>query len=185
MAILQEGDALFALPQAADVALSLALDGAIPGLALDAGDREPGLFRRVIRAALRPLPADASLWVQAHPKNETHHGLIERLVAPLRSGRPWQLLPADDPLEVRLSSGSSGEGSGHWRVLGFGTNLLAAAVFLAPHHRGVGLCQPAEKGGCWRWSDQWLNRREWRRSQHVRALLTNLLDALDQLQAYC
>ena len=140
-------------------------------------------FRRAIRAALRLFPADASLWVQAHPKNETHHGLIERLVAPLRSGRPWQLLPADDPLEVRLSSGSSGEGSGHWRVLGFGTNLLAAAVFLAPHHRGVGLCQPAETGGWWRWSDPWLNRREWHRSQHVRALLTNLLDALDRLQA--
>jgi len=38
-------------------------------------------FRRAIRAGLRPLPADVPLWVQAHPKNETHHGLIERLLA--------------------------------------------------------------------------------------------------------
>lgn len=140
-------------------------------------------FRRAIRAALRPLPADVPLWVQAHPKNETHHGLIERLLASLRPVRAWELLPADDPLEVRLLHGWSGEGSGRWHVLGFGTNLLAAAVFLAPHHRGVSLCQPAEKGWWWRCSDPRFNRREWRRSQHVRAVLNNLLDALDQLQA--
>ncbi len=138
-------------------------------------------FRRAIRAGLRSLPADVPLWVQAHPKNETHHGLIERLLAPLRPVRSWELLPADDPLEVRLLHGWCGE-SGRWPVLGFGTNLLAAAVFLAPHHRGVSLCQPAEKGWWWRWSDPRLNRREWRRSQHVHAVLNNLLDALDQLQ---
>ena len=140
-------------------------------------------FRRAIRAALRPSPADVPLWVQAHPKNETHHGLIERLLASLRPVRAWELLPADDPLEVRLLRGWSGEVSDRWRVLGFGTNLLAAAVFLAPHHRGVSLCQPAEKGWWWRCSDPRFNRREWRRSQHVRAVLNNLLDALDQLQA--
>ncbi|QNI65968.1 hypothetical protein [Synechococcus sp. A15-44] len=140
-------------------------------------------FRRAIRAGLRPLPADVPLWVQAHPKNETHHGLIERLLAPLRPVRSWELLPADDPLEVRLLHGWCREGSGRRPVLGFGTNLLAAAVFLAPHHRGVTLCQPAEKGWWWRCSDPRVNRREWRRSQHVGALLSNLLDALDQLQA--
>jgi hypothetical protein len=147
------------------------------------GIKNRAYFRRAIGAALRPLPADASLWVQAHPKNETHHGLIERLLAPLRSGRPWQLLPADDPLEVRLSSGWSSEASGPWQLLGFGTNLLAAAVFLAPHHRRVKLRQPDGQGWWRRCSDPWLNRREWRRSQHVGALLSNLLDALDQLQA--
>jgi hypothetical protein len=84
---------------------------------------------------------------------------------------------------VRLSSGWSPEVSGRWHVLGFGTNLLAAAVFLAPHHRGVTLCQPAEKDWWWRWSDPWFNRREWHRSQHVRAVLSNLLAALDRLQA--
>ena len=121
--------------------------------------------------------------VQAHPKNETHHGLIERLLVSLRPVRSWELLPANDPLEVRLLRGSSGEGSGRWHVLGFGTNLLAAAVFLAPHHRDVTLCQPAEKGWWWRCSEPRVNRREWRRNQHVRDLLSNLLDALDQLQA--
>ena len=121
--------------------------------------------------------------VQAHPKNESHHGLIERLLAPLRPDAPIQVLGSTDPLEVRLSSGWSSEASGPWQLLGFGTNLLAAAVFLAPHHRGVTLCQPAEQGWWRRCSDPWLNRREWRRSQHVGALLSNLLDALDQLQA--
>ena len=140
-------------------------------------------FKRAICAALRPLPANAPLRVQAHPKNETHHGLIERLLASLRPGRSWELLPADEPLEVRLLRGWSDEGIGRWNVLGFGTNLLAAAVFLSPHHRGVGLCQPAEQGWWRRCIDPWLNRREWKRSQHVGPLLTNLLDALDKLQA--
>ena len=75
------------------------------------------------------------------------------------------------------------EGIGRWNVLGFGTNLLAAAVFLSPHHRGVGLCQLAEQGWWRRCIDRWLNHRGWQRSQHVGPLLTNLLDALDQLQA--
>ena len=150
--------------------------------------RAPGIenrtyFRRAIRAALRPFPANAPLRVQAHPKNETHHGLIERLMASLRPGGSWELLPADDPLEVRLLRGWSGEGSERWPVLGFGTNLLAAAVFLAPHHQAVGHCQPAEQGWWRSCSDPWLNRREWRRSQHVGALLSNLLAALDQLPA--
>ena len=63
------------------------------------------------------------------------------------------------------------------------THPLAAAVFLVPYHRGVKLCQPAEQSWWRRCSDPWLNRREWRRSQHVAALLSNLLAALDQLQA--
>ena len=140
-------------------------------------------FRRAVCAALRPLPADVPLRVQAHPKNETHHALIERLLASLRPGRSWELLPADEPLEVRLLRGWSDAGSEPWPVLGFGTNLLAAAVFLAPHHRRVGHCQPADQSWWRRCSDPWLNRREWRRSQHVRAVLSNLLDALDQLRA--
>ena len=140
-------------------------------------------FRRAVCAALRPLPADAALRVQAHPKNETHHALIERLLASLRPRRSWELLPADEPLEVRLLRGWSDAGSEPWPVLGFGTNLLAAAVFLAPHHRRVGHCQPADQSWWRRCSDPWLNRREWRRSQHVRAVLSNLLDALDQLRA--
>ena len=139
--------------------------------------------RRAVRSAWRHLPAAAPLRVQAHPKNESHHGLIERLLAPLRPDAPIQVLGSTDPLEVRLSTGWSSEASGPWQLLGFGTNLLAAAVFLAPHHRGVTLCQPAEQGWWRRCSDPWLNRREWRRSQHVGALLSNLLDALDQLQA--
>jgi hypothetical protein len=150
--------------------------------------RAPGIenrtyFKRAICAALRPSPANAPLRVQAHPKNKTHHGLIDRLLASLRPGRSWELLPADEPLEVRLLCGWSGEGTEPWPVLGFGTNLLAAAVFLAPHHRAVGHCKPAEPGWWRRCSDPWLNRREWRRSQHVGALLSNLLDALDQLKA--
>ena len=103
-------------------------------------------FKRAICAALRLLPANAALRVQAHFKNETHHGLIERLLASLRPGRSWELLPADEPLEVRLLRGWSDEGIGRWNVLGFGTNLFAAAVFLSPHHPGVGLCQPEEHG---------------------------------------
>ena len=121
--------------------------------------------------------------MQAHPKNEAHHGLSEQLLRPLRPAAALEVLPSTDPLEVRLSSGWSPEGSGRWQVLGFVTNLLAAVVFLAPHHRGVTLCRPAEKGWWRRCSDPWFNRREWRRSQHVCAVLTNLLDALDRLQA--
>ncbi|MCB4400385.1 hypothetical protein [Synechococcus sp. MU1625] len=148
--------------------------------------RAPGIenqtyFRRAIRAALRPLSVDVPLRVQAHPKNETHHALIERLLASLRPRRSWELLPADEPLEVRLLRGWSDEVSEPSPVLGFGTNLLAAAVFLAPHHRRVGICQPAEQGWWRRCLDPWLNCREWRRSKHVRAMLRNLLDALDQL----
>ena len=140
-------------------------------------------FRRAIRTSLRPVPADVPLRVQAHPKNEAHHGLIEQLLRPLRPAAGLEVLASTDPLEVRLSRGWSPDGNRRWQVLGFGTNLLAAAVFLAPHHRGVTLCQPAEKGWWRRCLDPWLNRREWRRSQHVRAVLTNLLDALDQLQS--
>ena len=140
-------------------------------------------IRRAVRAVWRHLPEAAPLRVQAHPKNEAHHGLIEQLLRPLRPAAALEVLPSTDPLEVRLSSGWSPEGSGRWKVLGFGTNLLAAAVFLAPHHRGVTLCRPAEKGWWRRCSDSLFNRREWRRSQHVRAILTNLLAALDQLAA--
>ena len=138
--------------------------------------------RRAVRAAWCHLPVDAPLHVQAHPRNEAHHGWIEMLLCPLRPDAALQMLASTDPLEVRLSRGWSLEESGRWQVLGFGTNLLAAAVFLAPYHRGVTLCQPAEKGWWRRCSDPWLNRREWRRSQHVRAVLTNLLDALDQVK---
>ena len=140
-------------------------------------------FRRAIRNALRPLPADVPFLIQAHPKNETHHDLIERLLGLLRPDRSWNLLPADAPLEVRLLRGWSGEGSGRWPVLGFGTNILAAAIFLAPHHRNVGICQPAEEGWWVRCSNQWLNRREWHRSQHLKAVLINLLEGLDDLNA--
>ena len=139
--------------------------------------------RRAVRAAWRHLPEAAPLRVQAHPKNVTHHGLIEQLLRPLRPDAALEVLASTDPLEVRLASGWSSEGSGRWQVLGFGTNLLAAAVFLAPHHCGVTLCQPADKVWWRRCSDPWLNRREWRRSQHVRAVLSNLVDALDQLRA--
>ena len=139
-------------------------------------------FRRAVGSALRHLPAAAPVAVQAHPRNEAHHGLIDQLLRPLRPNAVLEVLPSTDPLEVRLSSEWSPEGGGRWRVLGFGTNLLAAAVFLAPDHRGVTLCQPADEGWWWRCSDSWLNRREWRRSQHVRAVLANLLDALDRLQ---
>ncbi|MCB4407627.1 hypothetical protein [Synechococcus sp. MU1642] len=104
-------------------------------------------------------------------------------MASLRPGRSWELLPADELLEVRLLHGWSDEVIGRWNVLGFGANLLAAAVFLSPNHRGVGLCQPAGQGWWRRCIDPWLNRREWQRSQHVGPLLMNLLDALDQLQA--
>ena len=140
-------------------------------------------FRRAVRAVWRHLPEAVPLRVQAHPKNEAHHGLIEQLLRPLRPAAALEVLASTDPLEVRLASGWSPEGSGRWQVLGFGTNLLAAAVFLAPHHRGVTLCRPVEKGWWRRCSDPWLNRREWRRSQHVCAVLTNLLDALDRLAA--
>ena len=139
--------------------------------------------RRAVRAAWRHLPEAAPLRVQAHPKNEAHHGLIEQLLRPLRPDAALEVLASTDPLEVRLASGWSSEGSGRWQVLGFGTNLLAAAVFLAPHHCGVTLCQPADKVWWRRCSDPWLNRREWRRGEHVRAVLTNLLDALDQVKA--
>ena len=72
--------------------------------------RAPGIenrtyFKRAICAALRPSPANAPLRVQAHPKNKTHHGLIDRLLASLRPGRSWELLSADEPLEVRLLRG--------------------------------------------------------------------------------
>ena len=138
--------------------------------------------RRAVRAVWRHLPEAVPLRVQAHPKNEAHHGLIEQLLRPLCPAAALEVLASTDPLEVRLASGWSPEGSGRWQVLGFGTNLLAAAVFLAPHHRGVTLCRPVEKGWWRRCSDPWLNRREWRRSQHVRAVLTNLLDALDRVK---
>ena len=141
-------------------------------------------FRRAVGSALRHLPAAAPVAVQAHPRNEAHHGLIDQLLRPLRPNAVLEVLPSTDPLEVRLSSEWSPEGGGRWRVLGFGTNLLAAAVFLAPDHRGVTLCQPADEGWWWRWSDQWLNRREWRRNHHLRRLLNNLLAALDQLAAH-
>ena len=149
--------------------------------------RAPGIenrsyFRRAVSSALSHLPAAVPLGVQAHPKNEEQHDLIEQLLGPLQQGRSLELLPADAPLEVRLSSGWSREARGCWSVLGFGTNLLAAAVFLVPHHRNVALCKPAEDGWWRRYSDPLINRREWRRSQHVHAVLTNLLDALDQLQ---
>ena len=139
-------------------------------------------FKRAVRSALNHLPAAAPVGVQAHPKNEAHHGLIDQLLRPLRPNAALQVLASTDPLEVRLSSGWPREGSSPWCVLGFGTNLLAAAVFLAPHHQGVGLCQPAGEGW-WKLVDQLFNRREWRRSQHVRTVLNNLRAALDQLAA--
>ncbi len=105
--------------------------------------------RRAVRSAWRYLPVAAPLRVQAHPKNESHLGLIERLIAPLRPDAALQVLRSTELLEVRLSNGWFSEASGRWHVLGFGTNLLLPAVFLPPHHRGVGHFQPAEQG-LWR-----------------------------------
>jgi hypothetical protein len=67
--------------------------------------------RRVVRSAWHYLPVAAPLRVQAHPKNESHHGLIERLLAPLRPDAALQGLRSTDLLEVRLSSGWFSEAS--------------------------------------------------------------------------
>ena len=54
--------------------------------------------RCAVRSAWRYLPAAAPLRVQAHPKNESHHELIERLLAPLRPETVLQVLGSTDPL---------------------------------------------------------------------------------------
>jgi hypothetical protein len=61
--------------------------------------------RRAVRSAWRYLPVAAPLRVQAQSKNESHHGLIERLLAPLRPDAALQVLGSKDSLEVRLSRG--------------------------------------------------------------------------------
>ena len=138
--------------------------------------------RTYLRAAVRgftgQLPADVPLLLQAHPKNVRDHALIRALFSPLHPGGPFEVLPADAPLEVRLSARPSAQTSGGLRVAGFGTNLLAAAVFLHPCSDAVQLCQPA--GFRW-WIDAVFNRREWLRQRQVKAALANLQRALKQL----
>ena len=90
-------------------------------------------FERSVRSALRHLPSAVPLWVQAHPKNEAHHGLIDQLLRPLHPHGVLELLASTDPLEVRLSSGWSGEVRRPWRVLGSAPTSWRQQ-YLAPHH---------------------------------------------------
>lgn len=138
--------------------------------------------RTYLRAAVRgftgQLPANVPLLFHAYPKNVRDHALIRALFSPLHPGGPFEVLPADAPLEVRLSALPSAQTFEGLRVAGFGTNLLSAAVFLYPSSDAVILCQPA--GFRW-WVDAVFNRREWLRQRQVKAALTNLQRALSQL----
>ena len=137
-------------------------------------------LRAAVRGFIRQLPADVPLLLQAHPKNAMDHSLIRALFSPLDPGGQFELLQADAPLEVRLSARPSAQAFKTKRVAGFGTNLLAAAVFLHPEIDSVQLCQPA---GVWWWIDAVFNRREWLRHRQVKAALANLQRALKQLPA--
>ena len=149
------------------------------GLRQSPAIRNRNYLRAAVRGFTGQLPATVSLLLQAHPKNLRDHALIRALFSPLRPGGPIEVLPADAPLEVRLSAGPSVQTPEGLQVAGFGTNLLAAAVFLHPGNDGVHLCQPA--GFRW-WIDAVFNRREWLRQRQVKAALTNLQRALKQLR---
>lgn len=142
--------------------------------------RNGNYLRAAIRLLVRQQPSDVPLLLQAHPRNVSDHSLIRTLFSHLKSCGPFELLPADAPLEARLSSRPFTQDSRSVQVAGFGTNLLAAAVFLHPCSDCVHLCQTA---GCRWWVDAVLNRREWLRQRQVKAALTNLQSALRQLPA--
>lgn len=137
-------------------------------------------LRAAVRGFVRLLPADIPLLLQAHPKNVMDHALIRDLFSPLHPGGPFEVLPADAPLEVRLSAGPAAQSSQSLLVAGFGTNLLAAAVFLYPCINSVHLCKSA---GAWWWIDAVFNRREWLRQRQVKAALVTLQRALRELPA--
>ena len=140
-----------------------------------------------IRAALVPLVRrhpGQPVWIQPHPKNLSH---LEILQAALRStvgASRLQLLAGQAPLELLLIQ-QLAAGPAQGAVAGFGTNLLAAAVFLHPHAHRVELCEyPRRRGllGWWRLGRAaFMQRREWLRRRHVQATLSNLQAALQQL----
>ncbi|QNJ04576.1 hypothetical protein [Synechococcus sp. PROS-U-1] len=135
----------------------------------------------LIRAVRDSLPTNTTWQVQAHPKNEAHHDLIEALLRPLNPCGLVQVLPAIASLEARLSQSSADSGLA---VLGFGTNLLAVAMFVAPHHESIRLCSSSADGWLRVCVDQLFNQREHLRSWHMRAALHNLKQALSHINTY-
>ena len=140
-----------------------------------------------IRAALAPLvrrhPCQP-VWIQPHPKNLSHLEVLEAALRPTVGASRLQLLAGEAPLELLLIQ-QLAAGPAEGAVAGFGTNLLAAAVFLHPHAHRVQLCEvPRGRGplGCWRLGcAALLQRREWMRRRHVQGTLANLRAALQQL----
>lgn len=150
--------------------------------------RQPQLLNlSYIRAALEPVfkrPFIQTVWVQAHPKNDGHRDLIQDALQPLAASCTLQLLDGAAPLELLLTRQRKG-GLARSIVAGFGTNLLSAAVFLYPDVDRVQLCEAPHGRGLGHWWP-WLNtvvfqRRERSRRRHVRATLSNLRQALQQL----
>ena len=129
-----------------------------------------------VRRRVRPRP----VLIQLHPKNRRHLDAIRTALGPAVEALTVQVLSGDAPLEVLLARRATSNGLPSGSVAGFGTNLLAAAVFLYPHHERVELCLSPQ--GWWQKAMAVvIHHRELLRRRHVQATLVNLQGALRQL----
>ena len=149
------------------------------------GLRQPPSLHNIsfIRNAIAPVirrVMPRPVLIQVHPKNRRHLDAIRAVFIPEDEASTVQVLPGGAPLEVLLARTVTTSGLPPGPVAGFGTNLLAAAVLLYPHHHLVQLCDAPQ--GWWRKAKAILvHRRELLRRRHIKATLSNLQRALQQL----
>lgn len=124
------------------------------------------------------------LYVKAHPKNQKNIDLILASLAKMlgvRSTIELRSFPPDLPLEEIIISVSAKSSTDRLQVLGFGTNLLSAMLFLYPDLDRVTLLHPAPSDFPPVFSMGYefvFNRKELLRRRHVSSLIASLRSAL-------
>lgn len=131
--------------------------------------------------------ASATIYIKPHPKNNHETEVIRTsLLRCLDSADRYTVhsVPADLPLEQLVAGLSATKALSSLRILGFGTNLLAAKVFLYPSAVPVSLVDSASSlitRNVTRVFDFFIHRSEFLRRRHVSRLLASLNSGLEGL----
>jgi hypothetical protein len=140
------------------------------------------------RFAVDDHPSATTIVVKPHPKNQLDTGLIcASLRRSLGRAHPVTVLPlsADVPLEQLVVSLPPTPTPGRLRLLGFGTNLLAARVFLFPSPVSISLVERQPSRTIRLLANAFeslLHRTEFLRRRHMSRLMASLEGGLEGLQ---